>query len=102
MGRGAAVAAGRRPAAVAGVAQVTYVDVPQLVGRPGIADWSIEDSGRGVYGHPVPGMGYKIAFDAAGPEPWSGAASEWPPDLGEQEQLLGWARAPLRGDGDAA
>ena len=34
-----------------GVAQVTYVDVPHLVGRPGIADWSIEDSGRGVYGH---------------------------------------------------
>ena len=80
-----------------GVAQVTYVDVPHLVGRPGIADWSIEDSGRGVYGHPVPGMGYKIAFDAAGPEPWSGAASEWPPDLGEQEQLLGWAARRLRG-----
>jgi sarcosine oxidase len=74
-----------------GVAQVTYVDVPHLVGRPGIADWAIEESGRGVYGHPVPGMGYKIAFDAAGVEPWSGTASEWPPDLAEQEQLLGWA-----------
>ena len=80
-----------------GVAQVTYVDVPRLVGRPGIADWSIEDSGRGVYGHPVPGMGYKIAFDAAGPEPWSGTAPEWPPDLGEQEELLGWAARRFAG-----
>ena len=80
-----------------GVAQVTYVDVPHLVGRPGIADWSIEDSGRGVYGHPVPGMGYKIAFDAAGPEPWSGTAPEWPPDLGEQEELLGWAARRFAG-----
>ena len=80
-----------------GVAQVTYVDVPHLVSRPGIADWSIEDSGRGVYGHPVPGMGYKIAFDAAGAEPWDGAASEWPPDLREQEQLIGWAARRFAG-----
>jgi len=34
------------------VAQVTYFDAPQLVARPGIADWAIDASGRGVYGHP--------------------------------------------------
>ncbi len=72
------------------VAQVTYFDLPALVGRPGIADWGIEQSGRGVYGHPVPGVGYKFAFDAGGPEPWSGSATEWPPDLREQGELAEW------------
>lgn len=75
-----------------GVAQVTYFDVLQLVGRPGIADWAIEDSGRGVYGHPVPGVGYKFAFDAAGEEPWRPDAAEWPPESHEQEELVAWAR----------
>lgn len=75
-----------------GVAQVTYVDVPALVDRPGINDLRVEESGRGVYGHPVPGIGYKIAFDAAGREPWSAKADAWPPDPVEQEQLLEWAR----------
>ena len=42
-------------------------------------------------------MGYKIAFDAAGAEPWDGAASEWPPDLREQEQLIGWAARRFAG-----
>jgi sarcosine oxidase len=79
------------------VAQVTYIDVPQLVGRPGIADWAIEDSGRGVYGHPVPGLGYKIAFDAAGAEPWSAGASAWPPDLREQAELVEWAARRFAG-----
>jgi sarcosine oxidase len=79
------------------VAQVTYIDVPQLVGRPGIADWSIEASGRGVYGHPVPGVGYKIAFDAAGPQPWAADAAEWPPDLREQDELLEWAARRFAG-----
>ena len=45
------------------VAQVTFLEAPQLVERPGIADWLLRD-GVGVYGHPVPGVGYKVAFDA--------------------------------------
>lgn len=74
------------------VAQVTYFDVPQLVARPGIADWAVEESGRGVYGHPVPGVGYKFAFDAAGEEPWNRDATAWPPDQREQDELETWAR----------
>ena len=72
------------------VAQVTYFDIPTFVGRPGIADWAVEESGRGVYGHPVPGVGYKFAFDAAGPEPWSGSATVWEPDTVEQSELAEW------------
>jgi sarcosine oxidase len=72
------------------VAQVTYVDVPAFVGRPGIAEWSVDADGRGVYGHPVPGVGYKFAFDAAGAEQWSPSAGEWPPDGAEQAELEEW------------
>lgn len=72
------------------VAQVTYFDIPGLVGRPGIAEWSVDADGRGVYGHPVPGVGYKFAFDAAGSEPWSPGTAEWPPDPREQEALVSW------------
>lgn len=72
------------------VAQVTYVDVPAFVGRPGIAEWSAEEDGRGVYGHPVPGVGYKFAFDAAGQEVWSPSATAWEPDPGEQAELEEW------------
>jgi sarcosine oxidase len=75
-----------------GVAQVTYLGVPALVDRPGLNDLQVEESGRGVYGHPVPGIGYKVAFDAAGREPWSAEAEAWPPDPAEQEQLLDWVR----------
>ena len=52
------------------VAQVTFLEAPALVERPGIADWLI-DGGVGVYGHPVPGIGYKVAFDAVRPNPGS-------------------------------
>ena len=45
------------------VAQVTVLDAPTMVGRPGVADWP-EPGGVGVYGHPVPGVGFKLAFDA--------------------------------------
>ncbi len=72
------------------VAQVTYFDIPSLVARPGLAEWSVDADGRGVYGHPVPGVGYKFAFDAAGSQPWSPTTGEWPPDPREQQQLVSW------------
>ena len=71
------------------VAQVTFLEAPQLVGRPGLADWLMDD-GVGVYGHPVPGVGYKVAFDAGSPEPWLPDVEEWPPDLAEQDRLVAW------------
>ena len=73
------------------VAQVTFVKAPQLVGRPGLADWLMDD-GVGVYGHPVPGVGYKFAFDAGSAEPWLPDVEEWPPDHAEQDRLLAWLR----------
>jgi sarcosine oxidase len=77
------------------VAQVTYFDVPELVGMPAIAEWGAEDGG-GVYGHPVPGVGYKLGFDAAGDDPWNPEAAP-APDPAEQERLEGWARGRLPG-----
>ena len=71
------------------VAQVTFLDAPYLVDRPGLADW-LHDAGVGVYGHPVPGVGYKVAFDAGSEEPWLPDAEEWEPDLAEQDRLVGW------------
>jgi sarcosine oxidase len=70
------------------VAQVTFLDAPLMVNRPGIADWP-EPGGVGVYGHPVPGVGYKLAFDA-GAEGWSPDTEEWSTDEAEQARLLGW------------
>ena len=43
---------------------ILTIDAPQLVDRPGIVDW-LKVDGVGIYGHPVPGIGYKVAFDAA-------------------------------------
>ena len=79
------------------VAQVTYFDAPELTERPGMAEWSVYPGGRGVYGHPVPGVGYKFAFDAAGSEPWSGSAKEWPPDPAEEHELTEWVARRLPG-----
>jgi sarcosine oxidase len=78
------------------VAQVTFLHAPRLVDRPGIADWLME-GGVGVYGHPVPGIGYKVAFDAGSSEPWLPDTTQWPPDLAEQERLIAWLgeRMPL-------
>jgi sarcosine oxidase len=73
------------------VAQVTFVKAPRLVGRPGLADWMMDD-GVGVYGHPVPGVGYKFAFDAGSAEPWLPDVEEWPPDHDEQDRLVAWLR----------
>jgi sarcosine oxidase len=78
------------------VAQVTFLEAPGLVGRPGIADWLI-DGGVGVYGHPVPGVGYKVAFDAGSTEPWLPDVETWTPDLAEQERLMTWLGKRLPG-----
>jgi sarcosine oxidase len=79
------------------VAQVTYFDTPDLIQRPGMAEWAVYEGGRGVYGHPVPGVGYKFAFDAAGSEPWSASATEWPPDPAEELELTEWVARRLPG-----
>lgn len=70
------------------IAQVTFLDAPDLVDRPGIAEWQSFGDG-GLYGHPVPGIGYKIAFDA-GAEGWDGDVTAWTPDLDEERRLLDW------------
>jgi len=71
------------------IAQVTFLRSSQLVGRPGLADW-LRDDGVGVYGHPVPGVGYKVAFDAGSSEPWLPDVEEWRADLAEQDRLVTW------------
>jgi sarcosine oxidase len=73
------------------IAQVTFLEAPQLVDRPGFVDW-LRDDRVGVYGHPVPGIGYKVAFDAASTEPWQPDVEAWPPDLAEQDRLIEWLR----------
>ncbi len=70
------------------VAQVTFLDAPLLVNHPGIGEWGGDGAG-GVYGHPVPGIGYKIAF-STGQEGWLPDVREWQPELGEQARLLAW------------
>jgi sarcosine oxidase len=73
------------------VAQVSFLDAPHLVDRPALADW-LRDDGVGVYGHPVPGVGYKVAFDAGSEQPWLPDTEEWAPDQVEQERLIAWLR----------
>jgi sarcosine oxidase len=70
------------------VAQVTFLDAPALVDRPGIAEWR-PNGETGLYGHPVPGIGYKIAFDS-GAEGWHPDVEEWKPDPAEERRLLDW------------
>lgn len=76
------------------LAQVTFLNAPSMVSRPGIAEWP-EPGEAGVYGHPVPGVGYKIAFDA-GSEEWSPDVEEWHADPAEERRILSWLarRAP--------
>jgi sarcosine oxidase len=76
------------------VAQVTFLEAPQLVDRPGLADW-LRYEGLGVYGHPVPGVGYKVAFDAGSTERWLPDVEAWPPDLAEQARLIEWLGARM-------
>jgi sarcosine oxidase len=70
------------------VAQVTFLDAPALVDRPGIAEWRAHGE-TGIYGHPVPGIGYKIAFDA-GAAGWHPDVERWEPDLAEERAILDW------------
>ena len=72
------------------VAQVSFVSMAALEARPGIADWQIDEHGVGVYGHPVPGVGYKIAFDAGSADPWDPDTQEWAPDPVEAQALHRW------------
>jgi sarcosine oxidase len=77
------------------VAQVTFVGMPQLDDRPGIVDWQIDEHGVGVYGHPVPGIGYKVAFDAGSADPWDPDAETWAPDLVEAASLARWVASRM-------
>jgi len=77
------------------VAQVTFVKMPALDGRPGIADWQIDEHGVGVYGHPVPGVGYKVAFDAGSADPWDPDTVAWTPDPAEAEALARWVASRM-------
>lgn len=72
------------------VAQVTFVALQSLDERPGIADWQVDERGVGVYGHPVPGVGYKVAFDAGSSDPWDPDVETWSPDPVEAEALARW------------
>jgi sarcosine oxidase len=67
---------------------VTFLDAPSLVDRPGFAEWPPAGE-AGVYGHPVPGIGYKVAFDT-GAEGWDPAVEGWEPDPAEERRLLDW------------
>jgi sarcosine oxidase len=71
------------------VAQVTFLEAPRLIDRPGIVDW-LRDDGVGVYGHPVPGVGYKVAFDAGSADPWLPDVEVWEPDAAEEARLVAW------------
>jgi sarcosine oxidase len=72
------------------IAQVTFVQASELVGLPGIGEWGGEGEGLGgVYGHPVPGIGYKLAF-STGQEGWSPDVEDWAPDQAEHARLWSW------------
>ncbi|HTN96321.1 MAG TPA: FAD-dependent oxidoreductase [Nordella sp.] len=72
------------------IAQVTFIAAPALVDEPGIGEWGGDSEGLGgVYGHPVPGVGYKIAF-STGQDGWSPDVAQWQPDRQEQARLFTW------------
>jgi len=77
------------------VAQVTFVGMPQLDDRPGIVDWQVDEHGVGVYGHPVPEVGYKVAFDAGSADPWDPDADSWTPDPVEAASLARWVASRM-------
>jgi sarcosine oxidase len=77
------------------VAQVTFLDAPDHVNAPGIAEWETSAAG-GVYGHPVPGIGYKIAFDA-GSTGWDSDVTDWKFDPGEESRILDWLKRRVAG-----
>jgi sarcosine oxidase len=77
------------------VAQVTFLDAPNQVDRPGVAEWETFETG-GVYGHPVPGIGYKIALDA-GSAGWDPDVTDWAPDHAEERRILDWLAQRMPG-----
>ncbi len=77
------------------IAQVTFLDATGMVDRPGITEWGA-GGGAGIYGHPVPGIGYKVAYDA-GAEGWQPDVGEWEPDLAEERMLLDWMAERMPG-----
>ncbi len=77
------------------VAQVTFLDAPALVDRPGVVEWPA-DGEIGVYGHPVPGVGYKVAFDG-GRAGWDPETTAWDPDRDEEQRLLAWLAERMPG-----
>ncbi len=77
------------------VAQVTFVGMPQLDDRPGIVDWQVDEHGVGVYGHPVPEVSYKVAFDAGSADPWDPDADSWTPDPVEAASLARWVASRM-------
>jgi sarcosine oxidase len=77
------------------IAQVTFLNGPSMVDRPGVAEWP-EPGNAGIYGHPVPGVGYKIAFDA-GSDGWDPEIEEWAPDPDEEHRILEWMASRLPG-----
>jgi sarcosine oxidase len=69
---------------------VTFISGNELVDLPGIGEWGGDGEGLGgVYGHPVPGIGYKLAF-STGQEGWSADVASWQPDLAEHARLFDW------------
>jgi sarcosine oxidase len=77
------------------IAQVTFLDASTVTERPGIAEWEVDSSG-GVYGHPVPGIGYKVAFDA-GSAGWDPDVTDWQPDREEERRILEWLARRIPG-----
>jgi sarcosine oxidase len=74
--------------------QVTYFAAPDFVDVPGFVEWGDGEAG-GVYGHPVPGIGYKLGFDAAGDDPWLPDAVAVPAAADEQRRLERWVAERL-------
>ena len=68
---------------------------PGLVDRPTFGDW--QHGAVGVYGHPVPGVGYKLGFDAASAAAWDPDATGWEADADEEALLVAWMRAHAPG-----
>lgn len=80
---------GMSPSLAPAIGQVTFLETAEMQGRPALSDWEAFDR-AGVYGHPVPGIGYKVAFDAGSTDPWDPEATAWRPDEDEERRLLAW------------
>jgi sarcosine oxidase len=72
------------------IAQVTFVSLKTLDDRPGIVDWEVDEHGVGV-----PGVGYKVAFDAGSADPWDPDTEAWAPDPDEARALARWVAERL-------